>query len=500
VDSARRLAGMLMTMPPQKRVDMLAGMQADEIAKLRFLKPDERQRLVAVLSPEERETFAAMVNPSDVITSELVQGKLLRAIYSERQLQEVMTDFWFNHFNIFIGKDADRFMLTAYERDVIRPNALGKFRDLLTAVARHPAMLYYLDNWLSVGPNSPQAQAAAKRAAANPANPANIPGLNENYARELMELHTLGVDGGYTQKDVTEVAKVFTGWSIQQPQQGGAFQFDPRRHEPGDKVVLGQTIHGSVLDERGQPRDGGEQEGLQVLDLLAQQPATAHFIARKLAIRFMSDDPPPALVEHMAQTFLASGGDIRKVLRTLFRSREFWSEGAYRAKTKTPLEYVVSAARASGADVQNPQPLQQALQAMGMPVYGALAPTGYKNTAEAWLNSDALLERLNFALALANGRLNGVHFDSGRMVASSLFAEDDAKRLKSMRNAANGRDVALALAEGALVAGGISRQTEKSIQKQLDDPKLMGNAALDPAKPLNAVAALVLGSPEFQKR
>src|SRR6266404_915128 len=239
-DAARRLAANLIALAPQKRMAALSEMTPEQLATLRFLRPDDRERVSAQLTPDERETLAAIANPSGVVTNELVEGKLLRAIYGERQLLEVMTDFWFNHFNIFIGKDADRFLITAYERDVLRRHALGKFKDLLTAVAEHPAMLYYLDNWQSTGPNSVAAQQAAKRAATNPSTP--VPGLNENYARELMELHTLGVDGGYTQQDVREVARVFTGWTLQQPQQGARFQFDARRHEPGAKTVLGHAI------------------------------------------------------------------------------------------------------------------------------------------------------------------------------------------------------------------------------------------------------------------
>ena len=316
-----------------------------------------------------------------------------------------MTDFWFNHFNVFIGKGADRYLLTSYERDVIRPHALGKFEDLLVATAQSPAMLFYLDNWLSVGPNSDVANGIPKRKQLQLAQAASITadqcsqakgkrnGLNENYGRELMELHTLGVNGGYTQKDVTEVARVFTGWTLKQPRQGGGFTFEERMHEPGDKIVLGHRI-----------KPKGEKEGREVLHLLAHNPSTAKFICTKLAMRFVSDDPPPALVDRMAQTFLKKDGDIREVLKTMLHSPEFWAPEAYRAKVKTPLEFVVSAVRASGAEVNDAMPLARQLQNMGMPLYGMQPPTGYSMKADAWVNSSALLGRMNFALALTTGK------------------------------------------------------------------------------------------------
>jgi uncharacterized protein (DUF1800 family) len=334
-DAARVLTDKIMDMPRNQRVAGLAGMPVEDLMSLRYLKSDARDRLIAALTPDEREVFAALSNPQGVVVNELMQDKLLRAIYSERQFQEVMTDFWFNHFNVYIYKDADAYLTTSYERDVIRPHVFGKFKDLLVATATSPAMLFYLDNAQSVGPNSLQAQNIARRAAnLKPGQTAPIvPGLNENYGRELMELHTLGVDGGYTQHDVIEVAKCFTGWAVSGPQDGWKFTFDPKRHEPGDKNVLGHVIH-----------ENGQQEGMEVLDILAHSPATAHFISTKLARRFVADNPPPALVDRMAQTFLSTDGDIREVLRTMFRSKEFWSTDVYRAKVKAPLEFVVSAA------------------------------------------------------------------------------------------------------------------------------------------------------------
>jgi len=403
--------------------------------------------------------------------------------------------------------------LTAYERDVIRPHALGKFKDLVDATAKSPAMLFYLDNWLSVGPHSDVAVGRPPRGAYRPVyrGPFGIPvyrpprpqnpnaqkknkreGLNENYARELMELHTLSVNGGYTQKDVTEVAKVFTGWTIKQPRQGGGFEFNERLHEPGPKYVLGKVI-----------KEHGEKEGEQVLEMLAKSPKTAHFISLKLAQRFVSDDPPPALVDRMAATFLKKDGDIREVLRTLFQSPEFWSPEAYRAKVKTPLEFVVSAVRASGADVENAMLLVQNLNRMGMPLYGAQPPTGYSMKAETWVNSAALLSRMNFALALGTGRIRGLSFDPSHILPDGKAPQD--------------RTGALAALEASLLAGDVSKNTHDTILKQMEDPQVTGMRLDDappqqtkggfaggpvPARPPNVgvLAGLLMGSPEFQRR
>jgi uncharacterized protein (DUF1800 family) len=409
-----------------------------------------------------------------------------------------MDDFWLNHFNVFSGKGADRYLLTSYERDVIRPHALGKFEDLLVATAKSPAMLFYLDNWLSVGPNSDfsngiprrgpnvrqRRQMAHKRPQSNAKGKRS--GLNENYGRELMELHTLGVNGGYTQKDVTEVARVFTGWTIQQPRMGGEFKFDERMHEPGDKIVLGHHIKAK-----------GEKEGLEVLHILARNPATAHFLCTKLAQRFVSDDPPRALVDRMAQTFLKKDGDIREVLRTLFTSPEFWAPETYRAKIKTPLEFVVSAVRASNAEVSDAMPLVRQLQNMGMPLYGMQPPTGYSMKADAWVNSSALLGRMNFALVLTSGRMKGVQVD-----VSQIFIANSSAGGSVPATPAGDSQQTLALLENILLAGDISQQTHQTIAAQLEDPKISQRKLDDPARAPNigAIAGLLLGSPEFQKR
>ena len=441
------------------------------------------------MNPKQKETLKALSNPQQVVGSELMQAKLLRAIYSDRQLEEVMTDFWFNHFNVFLGKGADRYLVTSYERDVIRPHALGKFEDLLVATAKSPAMLFYLDNWLSVGPDSDIARGVPKnpqyyglRRRRFPPNARPLKGkgkrkngLNENYGRELMELHTLGVNGGYTQTDVTEVARVLTGWTIEQPQKGGGFRFEERMHEPGNKIVLGHKI-----------KERGEKEGTEVLRILARHPSTAHFICSKLAIRFVSDDPPPALVDRMAETFRKKDGEIREVLKTMFNSPEFWSDDAYRAKMKTPLEFVVSAVRATGADVSDALPLARQLNTLGMPLYGMQPPTGYSMKSDAWVNSSALLGRMNFSVALMSGKIKGVQIDSEHLLSNS---SPDGEQ-------------ALAMLESSLLAGEVSRQTHDAIAKQLETPKpvtrKMDKAA--PASNIGMIAGLILGSPEFQRR
>jgi uncharacterized protein (DUF1800 family) len=331
---------------------------------------------------------------------ELAEQKVLRAIYSERQLQEVLVDFWFNHFNVDARKGRTRFFVTSYERDSIRPHVLGKFRELLGATAKGPAMLFYLDNFMSADPDGPhlvgrglqlRPDSAARFALQQPAPGQPRRGLNENYARELMELHTLGVDGGYTQRDVGEVARAFTGWTIANPRQGVGFRFEPRIHDPGEKIVLGHRIAAG----------GGESDGEQVLDLLARHPSTARFIATKLAQRFVSDTPPAGLVERAAKRFRDTDGDLREVTRAILTSREFLASNAYGVKVKTPFEFVVSAVRASGVQIDDARPLVREVQQLGMPLYMCQPPTGYGDSAGAWANAGALVGRMNFALRIA---------------------------------------------------------------------------------------------------
>lgn len=379
-----------------KTANRTAGESLAEFNELRKEVRDEEEGA----RQRRRQSLARM-------SRETAEARLLRAIDSPCQLEEVMVDFWFNHFNVFSGKGIDRALIASYERDAIRPYALGSFRDLLGATARHPAMLYYLDNYVST--SNEFGMEAAKKGAKGPR------GLNENYARELMELHTLGVDGGYSQKDVTELARMLTGWTFQ-PQRmerfNETFRFDPKRHDQGTKTWLGRTV---------QP--GGQQEGEMALDVLAVHPATARHVSYQLAQYFVSDTPPQALVERMAQAWIATRGDIRAVLRTLFASDEFMSPQAVGAKFKTPYQFVVSALRASGAQVNNVAPLLGTLNQLGMPLYGCQTPDGYKNTQEAWLNPDALARRITFATALGSGRiaLSSIPPDMQAMSASAAL-------------------------------------------------------------------------------
>ncbi|WP_211452690.1 DUF1800 domain-containing protein [Collimonas antrihumi] len=332
-------------------------------------------------TPEEKNMARQRANKE--ITPQVHFARLWQATESPRQLQEVMTEFWFNHFNVFEGKEWVRYWDGEYEKDVLRPNALGNFRQLLGAVAHHPAMLYYLDNWLSSGVNTPEAKGRFK-------------GLNENYGRELLELHTMGVDSGYTQADVISLARILTGWTIDEKGMKDGhpgFVFNPRRHDFGDKVFLGQTIKGS-----------GYQEGEQALDILARHPATAHFVAAKLVRYFVSDQPEPVLTEKLARRFLSSNGDIKAVLHTLFDSPEFWARSNYQTQFKTPYQYVVSSLRATATPVLNVKPIDGVLNQLGQPLYGWLTPEGYKFSEEAWLNPDALLRRINFVNSLSNGK------------------------------------------------------------------------------------------------
>jgi uncharacterized protein (DUF1800 family) len=423
------------------------------------------------------------------VVAELAMSKVTRAIYSERQLQQVMDDFWFNHLNVFAGKGEDRYYLTSYERDVIQPHTLGKFKDLLTASAKSPAMLFYLDNFLSADPRAAQRQAAERarrrqaryRGFGRPVPPGqqrklNQRGLNENYGRELMELHTLGVDGGYTQKDVTEVARCFTGWTIEKPREHPEFKFDDRLHDPDPKYVLGKKIHA-----------GGIKDGDEVIDLLVHAASTAHFISTKLARRFVSDTPPPALVDRMAKTFAESDGDIKAVMHTMIYSPEFWSRETYRAKIKTPFELVVSTARALGTDVDMPQPLVGWVGRIGEPLYQCQPPTGYADKADAWVNTGALLNRLNFSLALAGNKMRGSRTDVSALLGVESSA--DAK-------------AALERAVQVFLGGQAGPTTVVTLEKQLDSPQVVQAKLDDPVKQvdLGVVAGLVLGAPEFQRR
>ena len=462
------------------------------------------------------------------ITAELQSSRILRAVYSERQLQEVLVDFWTNHFNVYANKGADRWLLVSYDRDTIRPHTLGKFKDLLLATAQSPAMLFYLDNFQSVSPtagpnanrlrprvkrffetltnpqmsdagNAGQQGAQPRRAArmnrrrelrreqsdaqmtATPEQQAQTPappppqprrmrrGINENYARELMELHTLGVEGGYTQKDVQEVARCFTGWTIfdprgiggatgvTNPERAGTFFFNPRLHDDGEKIVLGHKI----------PAGGGINDGLMVLDILSKHPSTAKFIAAKLARRFVADNPSPALVERIAAAYTKSDGDIRTTLRAIFASPEFNAPENYRAKIKTPFELAISAVRTLGGETTGAPALHQWIARMGEPLYQYQAPTGYPDTSEHWVNTGALLERMNFALALVAGRINGTRVDLTRFNGAGGTGADKSRLVEQFA--------------AVILQGDMSERTKATLLKQLNEASTMTTTTTMPA-------------------
>ena len=446
---------------PDQVATLRSGADAERVKLLMDLPEDKLAGVIAALPPNVRRPLFTtpalglqrklLVSsaPQNIPAYDLSEAKLLRAVYSNRQLDEVLVDFWYNHFNVFIEKGNDRFLVTSYERDSIRPHVLGKFKDMLVATAQDPAMLFYLDNWQSVAAKTPE-ELAKMGARARFAR-----GLNENYARELLELHTLGVDGGYTQKDIIAVARCFTGWTIKNPFQGGVgtFDFNDRTHDKGEKVVLGVTI----------PAGGGKEDGLKVLDILVHHPSTARFISKKLAQRFVADDPPPALIDRMAKTFREKDGDIREVMRTMLASKEFWSQGAWHAKMKSPLEMIASAIRATGADVQSASMLAQQLQQLGEPLYRKVEPTGYSSANAEWTNSAALLARMNFGLALAQNKAPGLKVDTSRFEKLST-PESIAK---------------------AILFTASTPETQAAISQDKEPGKIAG---------------LVIGSPEFQRR
>jgi uncharacterized protein (DUF1800 family) len=439
-----------------------------------FPRPDPKLRAKIAngeMSRQEMQALYPMDKRPARIATELQAAKVVRAVTSERQLEELMVDFWFNHFNVFAGKGDVRWYVSAYEREAIRPFAMGKFPDLVRATAYHPAMLFYLDNWLSARPDF-----------VVPAGPnrGRKGGLNENYARELMELHTLGVDGGYTQKDVTEVARAFTGWTIERPQSDGHFIFRPGMHDGGEKIVLGQRI----------PAGGGRGDGERVIEILTRHPATARFVATKLVRRFVSDTPPPALVARVAGTYTSTGGDISAMLRTIFESPEFFSEDAYRAKIKKPFEFVASAVRALGGttDATGGMALARASAEIGEPLYQAQPPTGYADRGAVWVNAGALLARMNFALGLASGRYPHVSVALPALVAGADPSSPSAVLDRLLTS---------------IVADQPGPETRAVLTAQLSEPQITrlspddrGPANTDVAK----LAALVIGSPEFQRR
>jgi uncharacterized protein (DUF1800 family) len=495
-------------------------------------------------TPEQRQIQARQAS----VTNELMQARMLRAVMSDAQLEEVLVDFWFNHFNVFVGKGQVRQYLTSYERDAIRPHVLGSFRDMLGATAHHPAMLFYLDNFQSQAPPGSETLAQTEtrnrlgRQGLTPprpgqtrpgqvrpgqvrpgqtrpgqigqgqppvrpgqpnAQPARPPrGLNENYARELMELHTLGVDGGYTQQDVIEVARILTGWTIDRPQAGGDFIFRPAMHDAGEKTVLGVKF----------PSGKGEEEGERLLDMLAAHPKTAHHIAFKLAQRFVADEPPAALVDRAAKAFLDTKGDLREVTRTIITSTEFFAEDYRGVKVKTPFEFVVSAARATGATVVNPQPMVQALRDLGMPLYGAQPPTGYSMTADAWVNTGALLARMNFAVQLVNGGVAmrgdapATRPDGTPRPNAPNRPAQAGRANRAALGAAQNRPGARARQPIQVDVAGLAPDTSEATRDALVASILGGEASTATRETMAKAAtpeqliALTLGSPEFQKR
>ena len=406
-----------------------------------------------------RTELAEVVNPFHLprqVGAELIAARLIRATQSRRQLQETLVDFWFNHFNVSADKGAVRWMVSPYEREAIRPHLFGTFRELLGAVAHHPAMLFYLDNWASTR----EGFSLPRRGRL---------GLNENYARELLELHTLGVDGGYTQEDVREVARCFTGWGIRKPNEEGTFEFHPAAHDRGAKRVLGVAI----------PPGGGMEDGERVLDLLATHPSTARFIARKLAQKFVMDSPPPELVERLARAFLGSGGNLSATYRALFESPEFWSDAARGSKVKTPLEFSVSAIRALGGTSAGDVPMIQALTRMGQPPYRAQPPTGWPEVAQPWVNPGALVARIDFGLKLASGRLTGTQ------VPLPSTEGDPDQVVDRTALAVLHRPLGDSTRATLLAALGVSEVMPDGERRPVDGARLVG---------------LLLGAPEFQNQ
>jgi uncharacterized protein (DUF1800 family) len=506
------------------------GMSSAQLLR-EFPRPDQasgqtglnRQGFRAEQQQRRRETIAQVIGTGDEnidkaqqqlakvegpnrIVVELSMAKLDRAVYSGRQLEAVMEDFWFNHFNVFANKAEDKWLITSYVRDAIRPNTMTKFQDLLIATAKSPAMLFYLDNWQSVDPaafEQSQQEMAVRRdryqgifAYGFPPQPGTFPGwdarsllpfgrpprqkqergLNENYGREVMELHTVGVDAGFTQQDVIGMANCLTGWTIRDPRKEPEYVFKPEFHARGEKIVLGHRFD-----------YGGERDGEEALKMLANDPHTAKFISTELARRFVSDDPPRSLVERMAKNYEKTRGDIRSVLRTMIYSPEFWSRDSYRAKVKTPFEVVASTARALHADVSVSLPLVEWVGRMGEPLFLCQPPTGYSDRSETWVNTGALLNRLNFALAFA-----GDHMPGAKLDLTTMFGKDASLEPR----------VALFRALDIFLDGQVSAGTRQTLESRMSDPQIFHRRLDDPANEVNQglIAGLVLGAPEFEQR
>jgi len=493
-DSALHALNRLAYGPRPGEVDRVAALgvmhwidQQLEPARLpdRILAGREREFAILSLDPEglarifaearrdraerRREFNKAMAPASQALSQlrqlvgQVQQLAVARAVLSERQLQEVLTDFWVNHFNVYFAKGADRVLMPIYIEHTIRPRALGKFEDLLLATAQSPAMMFYLDNWESVATGAVPPGVAA-RTVGRSAAPARGP--NENYARELLELHTLGVDGGYTQRDVMEVARVFTGWSIARPAQSGRFQFNAWAHDAGEKTVRGVRF----------PAGRGQDEGIRLLKLLANDPATMRFVSHKLCARFVNDVPPDGCVDDAVAAWQRSGGAITDVVRAIVRSPDFWSAQAMRAKIKTPLEFVVSAVRAVGGEPDTTQELAEVVGRLGQPLYLEPSPAGYPESQEEWVNSGALLHRMNAAVALAAGRLPGVTISLDGVLAPT----DEPHTL-------------IHAVDTRLLGGILSPHSRAVLRDQV-------SAVRNPKAARALAVGLALGGPEFQRQ
>lgn len=482
------------------------GMVIKPAAETEDAKKEYREALMAYAKTKG-------IRPVRELMQELAAQKLLRAIYAENQLREVLTDFWFNHFNVSITSNPARPHILAYERDVIRAHALGRFSELLFGTAKHPAMLHYLNNAQSVAnanATTTMEEMAPPRAAQRVKNAKKNKkaGLNENYARELMELHTLGVDGGYQQQDVVEVARALTGWTVYPigPRAGkllqalekgkavgfvqqGDFIFRADAHDAGAKTILGRKF----------PAGGGLTEGEQVLQMLAQHPSTARFIARKFAARFVADTPPPALVERLAKTFQRTQGDTKAMVETLVQSPEFWSADARRAKVKSPLELVASSLRALNADVVQPRrDVYRWLEKMGQPLYAYQAPTGFPDRAQTWINSGTLLNRMNFGLVLASGQLPGIQVDLAPLAANQGVVKAETQLKAVAERLLPGRDLKTTVKDLTPLVndpGYVQRVNEKARATDQDAP-----VVTKAPSQLAQVVGILLGSPEFQRR
>jgi len=500
----------VMALAPQQRYERLLGMDPLEMVAFRkAIKFERTHEVIDGMKPEQMEAVQAMNGPLQTIREEAAESRVDRDIYSERQLQAVMDDFWLNHFSVYAEKSQpEEYMTGPYERDSILPYSLGRFEEMLLTTAKSPAMLTFLDNWESVGPNSVKGKSGK----------GEYHGINENYARELLELHTFGVrcevsaehpaskldptcGGGYTQQDIIEIAKCFTGWTLEKTnsEKFGEGVFDASMHEPGEKHVLGQTI-----------RENGPNEALQVLHMLATSPATATFVSTKLAMRFVSDTPDPALVARMADVFQKTAGDVKSVVSTMFHSPEFWAPNVYRAKVKTPIEFVASIVRASGAQVQNAAVLVQEVKTLGMPIYGRETPDGYSWANAQWVSSNSLVSRMNFALVFSGGKVSGLQPKWNSLLGysddSPLNSSPTPETELALENLLLGQPAADRTRSGVLTGyknPAVQRASQRKFTGETTDEDgatLMSLASGEQGDSINTMAGLLLGSPDFQRR